>query len=109
MAEKEYIEKSAIRQALYHEAFETDTEYQRWDSGCWIRYKLFENVVDALPTADVRPVIRGKWKKHYADHEAFGERPFCRYCSVCNAITVFPYNFCPNCGADMRQEEDNHG
>lgn len=71
--------------------------------------RTVEEIIEIAPAADVRPVIRGKWKKHYADHEAFGERPFCRYCSVCNAITVFPYNFCPNCGADMRPKEDNDG
>lgn len=48
---------------------------------------------------------RGKWKKAYADHEAFGIRPFYRYCSACCSTTVFPYNFCPECGADMRDPE----
>ena len=69
--------------------------------------RTVEEIIEKAPAADVRPVKRGKWKKHYADHEAFGERPFFRYCSVCNAITVFPYNFCPNCGADMRKKEDH--
>lgn len=35
---------------MYHEAFEKDTDMQRWDSGCWIRYKLFENVLREQPT-----------------------------------------------------------
>lgn len=65
-----------------------------------------EEIIKDAPAADVRPVKRGVWKKHYADHEAFGERPFCRYCSVCNETTVFPYNFCPLCGADMRKQDD---
>ena len=34
---------------MYHNAFETDTDLQKWDSGCWIRYKLFENVIDDAP------------------------------------------------------------
>ena len=49
---------------------------------------------------------KGKWLKAYGDHEAFGVRPFYRYCSACNESTVFPYNYCPNCGADMRGEQD---
>lgn len=35
---------------MYHEAFETDTILQKWDGGCWIRYKLFEILRDTLPT-----------------------------------------------------------
>lgn len=58
------------------------------------------------PLPDVVERLRGEWKKHYADHEAFGVRPFFRYCSKCNEATIYPYNFCPNCGADMR-EADN--
>lgn len=50
-----YIDADALQNAMYHEAFETDTEMQRWDSGCWIRYKLFENILEQQPTADVVP------------------------------------------------------
>lgn len=53
------------------------------------------------PTIDAIPVKHGHWKKAYADHEAFGERPFYRYCSECCEVTVFPYKFCPNCGVKM--------
>lgn len=49
---------------------------------------------------------KGKWKKSYADHEAFGVRPFFRYCSECHESTVYAYNYCPNCGADMRGETE---
>lgn len=34
---------------MYHEAFNTDTPLQRWDGGCWIRYKMFENCRDSTP------------------------------------------------------------
>ena len=46
------ISRQALKDAMYHEAFETDTEMQRWDSGCWIRYKLFEKIIDNLPSAE---------------------------------------------------------
>lgn len=45
------ISRQALRDAMYHEAFETDSDMQKWDSGCWIRYKLFENTIDELPSA----------------------------------------------------------
>ena len=54
----DYISREELRQAMYHEAFETDTNLQKWDGGCWIRYKLFENVIEHLPAADV---VERKW------------------------------------------------
>lgn len=38
-------------------------------------------IIQNIPAADVAPVRHGRWKKSYADHEAFGVRPFFRYCS----------------------------
>lgn len=60
----DYISREKLRHTMYHEAFETDTDLQKWESGCWIRYKLFENVVEALPAADVEEVIRCKDCEH---------------------------------------------
>ena len=56
----EYIERGALRKLMYEEAFEKDSDMQRWDSGCWIRYKLFENCIEAIPAADVVEVVRCK-------------------------------------------------
>ena len=39
-----------LRAKMYHEAFETDSQMQKWDSGCWIRYKMFERMEEAAPT-----------------------------------------------------------
>ena len=44
------IDANALRQTMYHEAFETDSPMQKWDSGCWIRYKMFENIEESAPT-----------------------------------------------------------
>ena len=44
------IDADALRQTMYHEAFETDSPMQKWDSGCWIRYKMFENAEETAPT-----------------------------------------------------------
>ena len=43
------IDRQALRRAMYHEAMEKDSKDQRWDSGCWIRYRMFERVVDSMP------------------------------------------------------------
>lgn len=44
------IDGDKLRQTMYHEAFETDSPMQKWDSGCWIRYKMFENIEENAPT-----------------------------------------------------------
>lgn len=62
------------------------------------------DIIKRESAADVRPVVRGEWKTAWLDHEAFGERPRVFYCSACNQITTFRTLYCPNCGADMREE-----
>lgn len=59
---------------------------------------LFDKI-EHLPAADVRPVVRGKWHEYDDDYGSI-------CCSVCeeDAPCDYPWNFCPNCGADMRGE-----
>lgn len=45
-----YIDADAFASRMYHEAFGKDSEYQKWDSGCWIQYRLFEEVLRGQPT-----------------------------------------------------------
>lgn len=116
------IDRQELRKAMYHEAFETDSDEQRWDSGCWIRYKMFERILDSLPPAQPEITLEsaidylhsigwmqehdraltesaqperkpGRWKG-----EGFGEYR----CSWCGEVSHPQTNFCPNCGADMR-------
>ena len=49
------IDADALKDAMYTETMLKDTDMQRWDSGCWIRYKLFENVLREQPTIDAEP------------------------------------------------------
>lgn len=44
------IDADALYKHMYVEAFEKDSDLQKWDSGCWIRFKMFENCLDAAPT-----------------------------------------------------------
>lgn len=56
------IDADELEATMYHEAFETDSDMQKWDSGCWIRYKMFENVLNSIPTIDTCPVYKEKFK-----------------------------------------------
>ena len=49
------IDADALKEKMYHEAFEKDSDMQKWDSGCWIRYKMFENVLREQPTVTPEP------------------------------------------------------
>lgn len=59
-------------------------------------------VLNSIPAADVKPVVRGKWESH---GEGF---KWVYICSVCGFVDGHPMNdrmnYCPNCGADMREE-----
>lgn len=44
------IDGDELDGVMYHEAFEKDTDLQKWDSGCWVRYKMFENKMADAPT-----------------------------------------------------------
>lgn len=57
--------------------------------------------VSAL-SADVRPNIHATWEKVSADK--YIQSGNYRYrCSMCGELTIGEPNFCPTCGADMRE------
>ena len=91
MAEKEYIEREAAINAVYE------------------AYADGESALDALialPAADVRPVVRGKWTLGHLPSTSGGSYAVVQ-CSECNSqFPIWRTNFCPNCGADMREVDD---
>lgn len=61
--------------------------------------------VEMMPTADVQPVKRGKWHECYTDsHHYSGICSACGKASIKN-LNEKPYDYCPRCGADMREKE----
>lgn len=60
--------------------------------------------IEEIRPANVRPVKEGVWitppkNRDYSHLVDFYECPFCGYVEDCLV------NFCPNCGADMREVE----
>lgn len=66
--------------------------------------------IHRIPAADVRPVVRGRWIDL---DECSNEGVYCSNCQ--KKVYKFSYsntmkrksNFCPNCGADMREVDDD--
>lgn len=101
------ISADRLEADMYHNAFEIDTDLQKWDSGCWIRYKMFENVIDAQPTVEAEPIRHGRWIRY----EALNGIDVGCECSICGFHSNvydsrFGYKYCPNCGAKMDGEKD---
>lgn len=61
----------------------------------------------SLPAADVREVKRGKWEtKQRHEHYPSGDPYEADYCSVCGKRGSKEFLYCPNCGSDMRGENN---
>ena len=108
----EYIEREAATELLKQRLYETALNSTGFNADAGDVYadaaeRLEKTWINEITAADVRPVVRGKWNRT----DAYPHR---LYCSVCYKTYLkndellerweFPLNFCPNCGADMREE-----
>ena len=70
--------------------------------------EAYRETLTVLPSAQPERK-KGKWERHYTRQNVYAG--LCWHCSVCgyknadNYLNVY-YNYCPNCGADMRGEQD---
>ena len=65
------------------------------------RNAVFEEIENA-PTVDAVEVVHGRWVITGGNQYTIFRR-----CSICCAMYDFTPNYCPNCGADMRERKDN--
>lgn len=80
----EYIERSAAIKAAKH---------------AWAKGLEPSQYIEALPAADVAPVVYGEWLLR---HEGYGHYWECSVCHTNPCIYVTEHTkFCPNCGAKM--------
>ena len=103
------IDADEFENRMYHEAFERDSDMQKWDSGCWIRYRLFEEVLrgqptvtpephwipvtERLPEKDGRYWVSGKWrsgKESVGDCEFLAEDGYFRTARNFDVIAWMP-------------------
>ena len=86
-----------------HEAFEKDTDMLRWDdSGCWIRYKLFEKVLREQPTVEPEQC---EWIAKEVKNVPYGLLVECSKCGGSELVNNALYHkYCPNCGRKVITE-----
>lgn len=114
MSEKKYIELEAAIEAiksLYPSVPLVKLNIDKWHEKNKA-YMECEMAIEALPAADVRPVARGKWKRvvDFTGVEAFGFKETvvvgwgCNVCGYEVDVSEGSFNFCPNCGARMEEQ-----
>lgn len=87
----EYIEREAVLALL-----KDDREVCTYSK---VELKYIRADIHYLPAADVQPVVRGEWRK-------IGKIGCIFVCSACDKTFPCKTDFCPNCGADMREVDD---
>ena len=97
------IDAYELEREMYRKCIDTDEEIEKgrakWDSGLWIRYKVFEDAITLAPRVD--PVKHGHWIKSLDHYDRY-------MCSACGHLTnTESDNYCSNCGALMDEEEND--
>lgn len=104
---KEYIEREAALNAAYKIG---KKEYNLGNVSNTALVMVVEDYLRAIPAADVVERKKGKWMPSSLTWSYYNYD-----CSVCGCNEFRQvdhnggykaFNFCPNCGADMRGEDD---
>lgn len=93
-----YINADALEQEMYHKSFEVDDGRNVWNSGLWIRYKIFEEAIRDASTVDAVPVIRCK--------DCIWYDPSKLRCINTRTIEWDPDDFCSS--GERKDENDNN-
>lgn len=106
----EYIKREAV-----HNLIRKLPKYA-WDSPVNVEHRVTVDAddvnfgVDTIPSADVAPVIHGRWVKIYENGEPAVKQyqigVFCSKCMQMPKDKLTESDFCPNCGAKMDDDEN---
>jgi len=78
----------------------TEVYHQRTD----IQHKALREAIDKVPTADAVERKKGKWIDETFKPWGLVHHPY--KCDQCGEHSEADSDFCPNCGADMRGENE---
>lgn len=96
----EYIDREAAIEAIMNQRLYYTFGDPNSNQGAYNMVKriMLLDAVKRIPAADVRPVVRGTWRKCRFSEDVYGAE-----CSVCHTTWDYGTNFCPNCGSRMEE------
>ena len=104
------IDAYELEREMYRKCIDTDEEIEKgrakWDSGLWIRYKVFEDTITLAPRVD--PMKHGHWVEQEHCDWVYSKEYRCSECGKYRLMTNpfgREWNYCPNCGAHMGVED----
>ena len=96
--EQRLIDANALDEAIRTDFWEHFTQCHDTDQVALIDM-VCEDIGNA-PTVDAVEVVHGRWLIHKGHFHDYAE---CSLCGEdCGKDTAMAFNYCPNCGADMR-------
>ena len=115
---KEYISRTEAEEAIEKYCCKMCEYYNEAEGGCVFHalhcpHLSGEEILKPVESADVQPVKRGRWKSSQRTIET--GTVYCSNCAIeyyisnlqtvgdCNGIV----HYCPNCGAEMRGENND--
>ena len=103
----EYIDREKVIAEI--DGFFPVNPTSEFSKGVAVGVAMAKVAVNHTPAADVRTVVKAEWYGEadgYADGELVYDIWSCPICGKCfEEWEEKPdWNFCPNCGADMREE-----
>jgi hypothetical protein len=105
---KEYIEREKVQSCL------EDLSNQQLignDNDTFISLPQALDIIEELPAADVVEVRRGEWvEKNDCWGDTYYDCTACNesFCLIDGSPVLNLFNFCPNCGADMRGNNNDN-
>lgn len=105
----EYIKREAVINRIKEytaDVYGVDLDDSLQFAGHSVRENFCEGLyeatelVDAIPTADVAPVVHGDWKGYFSHCSVCGEEALSQDNGTLHGA-YFLTNYCPNCGAKM--------
>lgn len=103
------IDADAFLEALENADADVCETYPDFYCDWGFSQKAIEDLLLNIPTMEAKPVVHGEWLD--APYVYFGAKRY--VCSECkdsefweDRFVIVKENFCPNCGADMRERID---
>lgn len=97
------ISRSALLEEFKRE-LERGRAIDPFFDGTLFHYTGIKAIIENQPTVEAKEVVHGKWRKRVKNNGGYVASITCSACGYSHSRVT--YNFCPECGADMRGEKN---